>query len=60
MKRYEFKLVSFDRIELRDEGSHAHSALNELGAQGWHIVNVRDDVRVERSLAIFLEREIPE
>jgi hypothetical protein len=57
MKQYEFKVVFPDRIELHEEESEALSTLNVLGAQGWHVVHIREDVRNERSLAIFLERE---
>jgi hypothetical protein len=58
LKRYEFKLSFFDRIELRTPDSAALAALNELGAQGWRIVHVREDPQHARDLAIFLEREI--
>ena len=57
MKRYEFKLVVLDRIELRAQESNALSTLNALGAEGWHVVHIRDDVQTERSLAVFLERD---
>ena len=57
MKRYEFKLVLLDRIELRAQDSNALSTLNALGAEGWHVVHIRDDVQTERSLAVFLERD---
>jgi len=57
MKKYEFKFVALDRVELRDESSAALTTLNALGAQGWHVVHIREDVQHERSLAVFLERE---
>jgi len=57
MKKYEFKFVALDRVELRDESSAALATLNALGAQGWHVVHIREDVQHERSLAVFLERE---
>jgi hypothetical protein len=57
VKRYEFKLVVLDRIELRAQESNALSTLNALGAEGWHVVHIRDDVQTERSLAVFLERD---
>ncbi len=58
MKRYEFQLSFFDRIELRTPDSPALNALNALGAQGWHIVHVREDPQHARDLGIFLEREV--
>jgi hypothetical protein len=57
VKRYEFKLLLLDRIELRAQDSNALSTLNALGAEGWHVVHIRDDVQTERSLAVFLERD---
>lgn len=57
MKQYEFKLVFLDRVELREESSNALETLNALGAEGWHVINIREDVQHERSLAVFLERE---
>ena len=57
MKQYEFKVIFLDRIELRDESSNALATLNDLGAQGWHVVHIREDARTEREFAIFLERE---
>jgi hypothetical protein len=57
MHKFEFKLAFFDRLELRSDGA-AVDELNTLGAQGWHIVHIKDDPKRERSLAIFLEREI--
>lgn len=59
MKQYEFKLALFDRIGLRSEGSEALGKLDALGAKGWHIVAVREDVQHARDLVVFLEREIP-
>ena len=32
MKRYEYKVI--------DTGKHIEQQLNELGAQGWHVVGV--------------------
>ena len=57
MKHYDFKLIFLDRVELREEESKALASLNALGAEGWHVINIREDVQHERSLAIFLERE---
>lgn len=55
--KYEFKVVSLDRIELRQPGSGASNALNALGSEGWHIVHVKEDPQIGRDLLIFLERE---
>lgn len=57
MTRYEFKVVSLDRAELRHSESSASSELNALGAEGWHIVHVKEDPQHGRDLLIFLERE---
>jgi hypothetical protein len=57
MKQYECKVIFLDRIELGAEDSETLSALNVLGAQGWHVIHIREDSRNGRSLAIFLERE---
>jgi hypothetical protein len=59
MKQYECKVIFLDRIELGEENSQALAALNALGAQGWHVIHIREDVRNGRSLAFFLERERP-
>ncbi len=55
--RYEFKIAFLDRLELRTSGA-ALAELNALGADGWHIVHIKEDPMRERSIAIFLEREI--
>lgn len=60
MAKYEFKIVSLDRSELRREGSSASNELNGLGSQGWHIVHVKEDPQLGRDLLIFLEREKPD
>lgn len=57
MKRFEFRLVTLDRIELRNESSEELGKLNALGAEGWHIVHVREDPQHNRDLLLFLERE---
>jgi hypothetical protein len=57
MRRYEFRIVHLDRLELRTSGA-ALDQLNALGAEGWHIVHVKEAPLRERDLAIFLEREI--
>jgi len=50
-------VVYLDRLELRTSGA-ALEQLNELGADGWHIVHIKDNPMRERDLAVFLEREI--
>ena len=57
-KQFEFKLVFFDRIALRDEESDTFKALNSLGTQGWRMVQIREDSRHERDFAVFMEREV--
>lgn len=59
MKAYEFKVASLDRTELRQPGSSASNELSALGAEGWHIVHVKEDPQHGRDLLIFLEREKP-
>lgn len=59
MAKYEFMVVSLDRTELRQSGSPAANDLNALGADGWHIVHVKEDPQYGRDLLIFLEREKP-
>lgn len=59
MAKYEFRVVSLDRIELRESGSPAANELNAAGADGWHIVHVKEDPQHGRDLLIFLEREKP-
>lgn len=59
MAHYEFKVVSLDRTELREPGSRSADELNALGADGWHIVHVKEDPQHGRDLLIFLEREKP-
>jgi hypothetical protein len=57
MKRFQFKIVTLDRIELRNEGSEELQTLNSLGLEGWHIVHVKEDPQHNRDLLFFLERE---
>ncbi|MGH7727874.1 MAG: DUF4177 domain-containing protein [Vulcanimicrobiaceae bacterium] len=57
MTKYEFKIVSLDRSQLRHPGSGASNELNALGAEGWHIVHVKEDPQIGRDLLIFFERE---
>jgi hypothetical protein len=59
MKTFEFSVVTLNRNELRDVGSDAFKALNDLGANGWHIAYVREDAQIERNLLLILEREKP-
>ena len=59
MKRYEYKVVSFNRNSLRDEESSEAHRLNEEGAHGWHVITVRDDPREGSGLIFILEREVP-
>lgn len=59
MASYEFKVVSLDRSELRQSGSPASNELNALGADGWHIVHIKEDPQHDRDLLIVLERERP-
>lgn len=59
MAKYEFKVVSLDRTELRESGSPASKELDALGTDGWHIVHVKEDPQHGRDLLIFLEREKP-
>ncbi len=56
MHKYEFKLAFLDRLDLRTHGPD-FDELNALGAEGWHIVHIKEDPKSERSLAIFMERE---
>lgn len=57
MAKYEFKVISLDRTELRESGSAASDELNGLGSEGWHIVHVKEDLQHGRDLLIFLERQ---
>jgi hypothetical protein len=57
MKRYEFKLVTVDRIAVREPDSKELQKLNELGNEGWRIITVRDDVQHSRDIVVMLERE---
>ncbi len=57
MAKYEYKIAFLDRLELRTGGA-ALEALNALGAEGWHIVHIKDDPQRERDFAIVLERAI--
>lgn len=57
MKRFQFKLVALDRIELRKQDSQELGRLNAAGAEGWRIVHVKEDPQNNRDLLFFLERE---
>jgi hypothetical protein len=58
MARYEFKLITLNRYHLREEGSDELKQLNAEGAEGWHIVVVRDDPRDGSNLVLFMERQV--
>jgi hypothetical protein len=57
VKRFEFEIVHLDRIEIRERQSAARRQLESLGAEGWHIVHIKDDAQHGRDLLFFLERE---
>ena len=52
MKRYEYKVI--------DTGKHVEQQLNELGAQGWHVVGVttKKQLFISPPQAIILMREV--
>ena len=52
MKRYEYKVI--------DTGKHVEQQLNELGAQGWHVVCVttKKQLFIAPPQAIILMREV--
>ena len=52
MKRYEYKVI--------DTGKHVEQQLNELGAQGWHVVGVttKKQLFIAPPQAIILMREV--
>ena len=52
MKRYEYKVI--------DTGKHIEQQLNELGAQGWHVVGVttKKQLFIAPPQAIILMREL--
>ncbi len=58
MARYEFKVLTIDRLHLRDADAAEMKRLNEEGSQGWHVVAIRDDPRDGSHLVFFLEREL--
>lgn len=57
MKQFQFQVLSLDRIELRNPDSRDFHALSDLGADGWHVVCVRDDAQYNRHLLFIMERE---
>lgn len=57
MKRYEFKIVTIDRIEVRTPESKELAKLNGLGNEGWRVVVVRDDLQHNRDIILLMERE---
>ena len=52
MKQYEYKVI--------DTGKHVEQQLNELGAQGWHVVGVttKKQLFIAPPQAIILMREV--
>ncbi len=58
MRKYEFRLVFLDRLQLRSQGA-ALEELNRLGADGWRIVHIKEDPLKASDLAVFMERELP-
>jgi Domain of unknown function (DUF4177) len=52
MKQYEYKVI--------DTGKHVEQQLNELGAQGWHVVGVttKKQLFIAPPHAIILMREV--
>jgi len=52
MERYEYKVI--------DTGKHLERELNELGAQGWHVVGVttKKQLLIAPPQAIILMREV--
>jgi Domain of unknown function (DUF4177) len=57
MKRYEFKVVTIDRTEVRTPESKELAKLNDLGNEGWRVVVVRDDPQHNRDIILLMERE---
>jgi hypothetical protein len=57
MTRYEFKILTVERVHLRDEGAESLAKLNAEGAEGWHIIEIRDDPRDHSHLVVYLQRE---
>jgi hypothetical protein len=55
-RRYRYQIVSLDRVQLRKAGTKALDQLNALGAEGWHIVHVKEAPQNDRDLLFFLER----
>ena len=51
--RYEYRVI--------DTGKHVEQELNELGAQGWHVVGVttKKQLFIAPPQAIILMREVP-
>jgi len=58
MKRFQFRLVSLDRVALRETSSDEMTKLNRLGQEGRHIVHVKEDPQHNRDPLIFMEREV--
>ena len=57
MTRYEFKILTVERVHLRDEGAESLAKLNAEGAEGWHMIHIREDPRDGANLVFFLQRE---
>ena len=57
MKKFLYRLLSLDRIDLRKEGSPELQRLNAAGLEGWHVIHVKEDPQNNRDLLFFLERE---
>jgi len=57
MRKYQYDLVFLDRLELRTHGP-ALEQLNALGAEGWHVIHIKEDPMHASDLAVFLQREI--
>lgn len=58
MAKYQFTILALDRIELRSGGADFEK-LNDLGAEGWRVVQIREEETSERNLSVLMEREIP-
>jgi hypothetical protein len=58
MASYEFKLMTLNRYHLREDGSDEMRQLNGEGAQGWHIIVIREDPRDGSNLIFFMERQV--
>lgn len=57
MKKFQFRVISLDRIDLRKDDSQELRRLNDAGSEGWHVIHVKEDPQNNRDLLFFLERE---